>query len=156
MKIMEFLCKDAISVDLKSKDKEGIIKELTDLLINAGEIEKKNKNKVIETLSARESLGSTGIGQGIGIPHGKTDCVKHLVASFGIAQKGVDFNSLDGEPTNIFFLLLAPQDSAGPHLKALAKISRLLKDKYLRESLKHCKDTKEVIKIINTEDERKV
>lgn len=156
MKIMDFLCKKAISVELKSNDKDGVIKELTDLLVSAEEVEKKNKNKVIDTLMARESLGSTGIGQGIGIPHGKCDCVKSLVAAFGISQKGVDFNSLDGEPTYIFFLLVAPQDSAGPHLKALARISRLLKDKYLRESLRQCQDPKDVIKIISSEDEKKV
>jgi PTS system nitrogen regulatory IIA component len=105
---------------------------------------------------ARESLGSTGIGQGIGIPHGKSDCVKKLIAAFGLSQKGIDFNSLDGEPTYIFFLLVAPQDSAGPHLKALARISRLLKDKYFREALRQCKSSKDIIKIISSEDERKI
>ncbi len=104
---------------------------------------------------SRESLGSTAIGQGIAIPHAKSDCVEKLVAAFGISRKGIDFDSLDGEPAHIFFLLVAPQDSAGPHLKALARISRLLKDKYFRDSLRNSPDDKAVVKIISQEDEKK-
>jgi fructose-specific phosphotransferase system IIA component len=155
MKIMDFLCKKAITTELKSTNKEEVIKELVGLLVNAGEIERRDKNKVIEILMAREALGSTAIGQGVGIPHGKSDCVKKLTAAFGISKKGVNFDSLDGEPVFIFFLLLAPQESAGPHLKALARISRLLKDKYFRENLKQARDEKVVIQLINQEDERK-
>ncbi|HOX54447.1 MAG: PTS sugar transporter subunit IIA [Candidatus Omnitrophica bacterium] len=156
MKIMDFLSRQAISTDIKATDKEGVIKELVELLVAAEEIDKRDRNKLLETLMAREALGSTAIGQGVGIPHGKSDCVKKLVAAFGISQKGVNFDSLDGEPVYLFFLLVAPQDSAGPHLKALARISRLLKDKYFRDSLRQAKDDKAVIKIIVQEDERKV
>lgn len=155
MKILDFLSKKALTANLKSTTKEGIIEEMVDLLINAGEVEKKNKKKLIEILMERESLGSTAIGQGIGIPHGKCDCVDKLVASFGIALNGVNFNSLDGEPVYIFFLLVAPQDSAGPHLKALARISRLLKDKYFRDGLKQARDEKTVLKVISEEDEKR-
>ena len=105
---------------------------------------------------AREALGSTAIGQGVAIPHAKSDCVEKLVAAFGLSKKGVDFDSLDGEPAYIFFLLVAPQDSAGPHLKALARISRLLKDKYFRDGLRQAVDDKTVIKIISQEDEKKI
>jgi fructose-specific phosphotransferase system IIA component len=156
MKIMEFLSKKAISANLKAGTKEGIIEEMVDLLIDADEVQKKDKKKLIEILMERESLGSTAIGQGIGIPHGKSDCVSKLVASFGIAPNGVNFNSLDGEPVYVFFLLVAPQDSAGPHLKALARISRLLKDKYFRDSLRQAKDDKAILKIIGEEDEKKL
>jgi fructose-specific phosphotransferase system IIA component len=156
MKIMDFLSKKAIVTEIKSTKKEEVIRELVDALINAGEIEKRNKNKLTEALMAREALGSTAIGQGIAIPHAKSDCVKSLVAAFGISKKGVDFDSLDGEAAYIFFLLVAPQDSAGPHLKALARISRLLKDKYFRDSLRSAADDKAVIKIISQEDEKKV
>ena len=155
MNILDFLSKKAISVSLKSAKKEDTIKEMAELLIAAGEIEKKDKNKLIELLMAREALGSTAIGQGVAIPHAKVDCVKQLVAAFGLSQRGVDFDSLDGEPAYIFFLLVAPQDSAGPHLKALARISRLLKDKYFRDSLRQIKDVPSVIKIISQEDEKK-
>jgi PTS system nitrogen regulatory IIA component len=156
MKIMEFLSKKAINPDVKSVKKEDVIKELVDALIEAGDIEKRHRNKLIEALMARESLGSTAIGQGIAIPHAKSDSVTKLIAAFGLSKKGVDFDSLDGEMVNIFFLLLAPQDSAGPHLKALARISRLLKDKYFRDNLRMCTDDKSVIKTITQEDEKKI
>jgi len=156
MKIMDFLSKKALTANLKSTTKDGIIEEMVDLLVNAGDVDKKSKKKLIEILMERESLGSTAIGQGIGIPHGKCDCVDKLVASFGISQSGVNFNSLDDEPVYIFFLLVAPQDSAGPHLKALARISRLLKDKYFRDGLRQAKDEKFVLKIITDEDEKRM
>ncbi len=156
MKIMDFLSKKAITTDVKSVKKEDVIKELVDTLVDAGDVEKRHRNKLIEALMARESLGSTAIGQGIAIPHAKSDSVTKLVAAFGLSKKGVDFDSLDGEPVNIFFLLLAPQDSAGPHLKALARISRLLKDKYFRDNLRMCIDDKSVIKTITQEDEKKI
>lgn len=156
MQIMEFLSKKAIITDIKSSKKEDVIKELVDALIEAGDIDRKSKNKLVESLMARESLGSTAIGQGIAIPHTKSDSVTKLVAAFGLSNKGIDFDSLDGELAYIFFLLVAPQDSAGPHLKALARISRLLKDKYFRDSLRACADDKSVIKIISQEDEKKV
>ena len=156
MQIMDFLSKKSIATDIKSTKKVDVIRELVDTLIEAGEIEKRCRNKLIEALMNRESLGSTAIGQGIAIPHAKSDCVEKLVAAFGLSKKGVDFDSLDGELAYIFFLLIAPQDSAGPHLKALARISRLLKDKYFRDTLKACEDEKAVIKIITEEDEKKV
>ncbi len=153
MKIMEFLNKKAATVNLKATEKEGAIKELVELLVKAGEI--KNKDDLVKALMARESLGSTGIGQGIGIPHAKSPNVKDVVAAFAVSQKGVNFDSLDGEPVYIFFLLVAPEESAGPHLKALARISRMLKDKYFRELLRKAKDEKEAISIIQEEDSKK-
>ena len=156
MQIMDFLSKKAILTDIKSTRKEDVIKEMVDLLIEAGDVEKRNRNKLIDALMSREALGSTAIGQGIAIPHAKCDCVGKLVGSFGLSKKGVDFDSLDGELAYIFFLLIAPQDSAGPHLKALARISRLLKDKYFRDGLRACTDEKLVIKIITQEDEKNI
>jgi fructose-specific phosphotransferase system IIA component len=156
MQIMEFLSKKAILTDIKSLKKEDVMKEMVEALITSGDIEKRYRSKLLESLMAREALGSTAIGQGIAIPHAKSDCVEKLVAAFGLSKKGVDFDSLDGEPAYIFFLLVAPQDSAGPHLKALARISRLLKDKYFRDTLRACEDDKAVIKIIAQEDEKKV
>lgn len=156
MKIMDFLSKKAIVVDAKANKKDELIKELVEALINSGEIDKRCRNKLTEALMAREALGSTAIGQGVAIPHAKIDCASKLIAAFGLSRRGVDFDSLDGEPAYIFFLLVAPQDSAGPHLKALARISRLLKDKYFRDSLRSCTDEKSVTKIINQEDEKKV
>lgn len=156
MKIMEFLSSKAILPEIKSSKKIDVINELVNALVASGDIDKKNSAKVIEALMARETLGSTAIGQGVAIPHAKSDSVTKLVAAFGLCKKGVDFDSLDGEPAYIFFLLLAPQDSAGPHLKALARISRLLKDKYFRDSLRASSDADSIVKIISEEDEKKI
>ena len=153
MKIVDFLNEKAITANIKATNKEGIIRELVDLLVKAEGI--KNKEELVKILLNRETLGSTGIGQGIGIPHGKTNAVKKLVAAFGICHQGVNFDALDGEPVYIFFLLVAPEDSAGPHLKALARISRLLKDKFFRESLKSLSDDKAILKLIREEDAKK-
>jgi PTS system nitrogen regulatory IIA component len=152
MKILDFLCSKAVTADLKATNKKELIEEMVSLMIEAGAFEKKNKAKIIDVLVARESLGSTAIGQGIAIPHGKTDCVDKLVAGLGISKKGIDFDALDGEPAYIFFLLAAPVDSAGPHLKALARVSRLLKDKYFRESLRMSKDKKDILELVSRED----
>lgn len=153
MKIMDFLNPKAISANLVATDKEGIIGELVDLLLKAKEI--KNRDEMVKALLEREALGSTGISQGIAIPHAKSDSVRELVAAFGLSRKGVSFDALDGEPVYIFFLLVAPLDSAGPHLKALARISRLLKDKFFRQALRNTGDEKEILRIIKEEDQKR-
>ena len=144
-----------MTTDLKARDKKGSIKELVELLARSGEVKPKDKEFLVKILFDRERLGSTGIGQGVGIPHGKSSNVKKLIGAVGISKPGVEFDSLDGEPAHIFFLLIAPQESAGPHLKALARISRLLKDKYFRDMLKNAPDAKELIRIISREDQKK-
>jgi len=154
VKITDFLRERAISVDLTATNKEGVIRELVHLLVKAGEIKPAEEEKLVPTLLAREALGSTGIGQGVGIPHGKSNCVRQLVGAFGLSRRGANFDSLDGELVHLFFLLVAPEDSAGPHLKALARISRLLKDRFFRESLKEAKDEKQVARIIQQEDQK--
>ena len=152
MKVFDFLDKDAIKADMKSTKKEDVIKELVGLLSSTRSI--KDKASLVQTLMNRESLGSTGIGQGIGIPHAKSNCVKELVGVLGVSKNGVDFDSLDGEPTYIFMLLVAPEDAAGPHLKALARISRMLKDKFVRDALIAAKDEKAILNIIAREDRK--
>jgi len=152
MKMLDFLSKENITASLKSAKKEDAIKELVDVLGKTQPI--KDKDKLVKTLMSREALGSTGIGQGIGIPHAKSNVVKELKAALGISKKGINFDSLDGEPTYIFLLLVAPEDAAGPHLKALARISRMFKDKFLRDSLISAKDENAVFDIISKEDEK--
>ena len=155
MKIMEFLDEGAVTCELKAQTKEDAIRELVGLLVRSNAIKERDVSKVVQILLDREALGSTGIGQGVAIPHGKCDCVSQLVGAVGISRRGVNFDSLDGEPAQIFFLLLAPQDSAGPHLKALARISRLLKEKHFRDSLRNSKEEKVLAKIIREEDQRR-
>ena len=153
MKIVDFLNEKAVISNLKGTTKEDVLRELVDALAKAEGI--KIREELIKVLISREALGSTGIGQGVGIPHAKTNAVKKLVAAFGLSHTGVNFDALDGEPVYIFFLLVAPEDSAGPHLKGLARISRLLKDKYFRESLKQLGDEKAILKLIREEDAKK-
>ena len=152
MKISEFLCSKAVTSDLKATTKKEVIEEMIDLLVKAGAVEKKTRNKLVEILMAREALGSTAIGQGVAIPHGKCESITKLTAALGISKKGIDFDSLDGEPAYIFFLLAAPLDSAGPHLKALQRITRLLKDKYFRENFKSAKDEKVILALLTQDD----
>lgn len=154
MKLMEFLNGNAVTCELKSVAKEGVIRELVGLLVKGGSIKEKDVTRLVRILLDREALGSTGIGQGVAIPHGKTDCVTQLVGAVGISRTGLNFDSLDGEETHIFFLLVAPEDSAGPHLKALARISRLLKERHFRESLLAAKEEKALMRILQEEDQR--
>ena len=156
MNIMSFLDGRAVTTDLKSHNsKEEVIRELVEFLVKAGAIKEKDVLRLVQILLKRESLGSTGIGQGVAIPHGKSDCVTKLVGAFGGSHAGVNFDSLDGEPVHLFFLLVAPEDSAGPHLKALARISRLLKDKHFRDSLREARDEKTLLGILQEEDARR-
>ena len=154
MKITEFLNPKAVNVHLKSKTKQELLEEMLEILIDEDFIDSRHRKKIYDVLMAREQLGSTAIGQKIYIPHGKSDAVKKLVACLGISKEGIDFDSLDGEKAHIFFMLIAPIDSAGPHLKALARISRLLKDKFIRDSHLNAKDEKTVMKDLQQEDDR--
>jgi PTS system nitrogen regulatory IIA component len=150
MRILDFLSEKNISVDLKAKNKREVIEELVDLLVRNGQVQ--DKKKMVQILLEREDLGSTGIGQGIAIPHGKSDTARELTAAFGLSRSGVPFEALDGEPVHIVFLLVAPEGTAGTHLKALARISGLLKDKYFRKKLIGAQGMSEVIEIIQEEE----
>src|SRR5882762_7349133 len=151
LKVLDFLDPSAIVVDLTATTKKGVLEELVELLAKQGKV--KDTRATVEILLEREKLGSTGIGQGIAIPHAKTEQTEQVTAAFGLSRRGINFDSLDGEPVFIFFLLVAPPNAAGLHLKALARISRLLKDKFFRQSLRDVKDAAEVLKIIRDEDQ---
>ena len=151
MKILEVLDKEAILVELKSDDKKGVLEEL---VAPAARIAGVNHEEVMRVLLERERLGSTGIGGGIGIPHGKLKSLKSLVLGFGLSRKGVDFESMDGKPTHIFFLLVTPENSTGLHLKLLARISKILKNDLLKEKLLAATGSDEILSIIKEEDDR--
>ena len=153
MKISEVLDPKAIKIGLAATTKEDSLKELVSILAQVENIG--DPKNILKALVERESLGSTGIGQGIAIPHGKTDKVSRLVAVLGVSKNGVNFDALDGEPVYIFFLLVAPKETAGPHLKALAQISRLLRDSYFCELIRKCKTEQEVFNLIKNEEEKK-
>lgn len=150
MKILEVMSKEAILDDLKSQNKKGILEELVVPLASSTGL---NSEDLVRVLMERERLGSTGIGDGIGIPHGKIKDLESLVLGFGLSRNGINFESIDGEPTHIFFVLITPEDSTGLHLKLLARISRILKNDHFKERLLNAADRDELFEIIKQEDE---
>jgi len=151
MKIMDIIDIDLINANLKAHNKREVLGELAEMVAKKEGLDIK---VLIPVLEEREKLGSTGIGEGIAIPHGKLRGLKKLVASFGRSAKGINFDSIDGKPAHLFFLLMAPENTAGMHLKALARISRLLKDTKFRGRLLDSKTTQEVYKVLQEEDEK--
>ena len=149
MRIVEALNKEAIVDDLASRDKKGVIEELAAPVARIANVKTED---LIRVLMERERLGSTGIGGGIGIPHGKFKDLSSLVLGFGLSRKGVNFESMDGRPTHIFFLLVTPENSTGLHLKLLARISRILKNEPFKERLLNAADKEDIYTIIREED----
>jgi len=150
MKILDALKKEAIILNLKSTDKKGILEEL---VVPVSKIADFGHEELLRVLLDRERLGSTGIGDGIGIPHGKLKGLKSLVLGFGISRKGVDFESMDNRPTFIFFLLITPEDSTSLHLKLLARISRILKNEQFKERLLNAGNEDDLYEIIKEADD---
>lgn len=150
MKILDVLHREAILADLKALDKKGVIEELVTPVASIAGV---NNEYIVKVLMERERLGSTGIGEGIGIPHGKLKDLDSLVLGFGLSRKGVDFESMDGLPTHIFFLLITPENSTGLHLKLLARISRILKNDPFKQKLLNATDSDEIYSIIKEEEE---
>ncbi len=150
MNLTDILPQDAIKVGLEGENKGEIIEELVNLL----ESDEKafDSEGVLQAVMEREKIMSTGIGNGIAIPHGKSEHVSDLVAAMGIRSSGAAFDSLDGEPVFIFFLLVSPPDTSGPHIRALARISRLLKNTEFRKTLISAQTAKEVREIIAKEE----
>ena len=150
MKIVDVLKREAVLDDLKSHDKKGVIEELAAPIVRIADV---NQEELVNVLMARERLGSTGIGGGIGIPHGKLSGLNSLLLSFGLSRKGVDFESMDGKPAHIFFLLITPENTTGLHLKLLAQISKILKNDPFKDRLLNAIDGDEIYRIIKEEDE---
>jgi PTS system nitrogen regulatory IIA component len=150
MKILELLDRNCILANLKATNKQEVLEELAGALVPGPD--GLNLKNVVEVLQDRERLGSTGIGDNIAIPHGKLANLSKLRLAFGRSLKGVDFNSMDGKPTYLFFLLLAPINSAGLHLKALAKISRMLMSQSFRESLMKAASVDEIYQLLAERD----
>jgi len=152
MKILDILAPEAIVPEMRAKAKVEALQELATLLATLHpEID---GARLVQVLLDREALGSTAIGEGIAIPHGKLPGVTNVVAAFGRSPNGLEFDSLDGNPTRLFFLLVAPEDSAGIHLKALARVSRLLKDKSFRDRLAAGGTQEQLFAVIKEEDEK--
>ena len=152
MKITEILSPETVLPNLSGQSKIDVLREL------AASLTERHHEILAEDLTAalaeRERLGSTAIGDGIAIPHGKIRGVKQILGTFGRHPKGVDFESLDGRPTHLFFLLVAPEDSTSLHLKALARVSRLFKNGAFRDHLVSARDAEEIYRLIVEEDSR--
>jgi PTS system nitrogen regulatory IIA component len=150
MKIAEFLREDLILPELRSTDKVGVLREMCEALARA--YPQLSAARLTETLLEREKLGSTGVGEGVAIPHGKLAGLPGLLAAFGRSRQGIDFAAIDQKPTYLFFVLFAPENSAGVHLKALARISRLFKSPQFRSSILEARDAAQIHAQIATED----
>lgn len=151
MKISDILSKDLVIPDLRETDKQSVLGELVrHLSLKVAGID---TSELLGVLLEREQLGSTGIGDGIAIPHGKLKDLKQLIAVFGKSAGGVSFDAMDGRPVHLFFLLVAPENSAGVHLKALARLSRLLKRNGFRQKLMSVADAEQLYQVIVEEDE---
>ncbi len=150
MKILDALDREAIISDLAASNKRDTLKELALPLAKATDLD---LDTLVNVLTEREKLGSTGIGGGVAIPHGKLKDLTDITLGFGRSRQGVAFDSMDGQPTHIFFLLLTPENSTGLHLKMLARISRLLKQETFKAKLLQAETGDELYQAIAGEDE---
>lgn len=152
MKFADFISNNAIRADLHSVDKETVIGELVQSLLDAGEVTAEEKDDIVAAILRREELGSTGIGRGVAVPHTKHPSVQKLVGTVGVSSDGVDFDSLDGERVQLFFLLVSPPDRPGDHLRALENISRQLRDDSFCRFLKQSKTTDDIAQLLEEAD----
>ena len=134
MRLSELLNEQSVSLSLQARDKESCIKELVSLLESAHGVN--TKGEILSKVLQRESMMSTGIGNGVAIPHGKTRLLDHLIAACGVSRAGIDFEAIDKQPATLFILLVSPENAGGSHVKVLANISRLLKEDKVRDALK--------------------
>jgi PTS system nitrogen regulatory IIA component len=152
MKIMDYLNEEWVIPDLKGTDKASVLKELSSVLVTPCQMT--SVEDLLQVLLDREKLGSTGIGEGIAIPHGRLKKVKTFFISFGRSVKGVDFDSIDRKPSQLFFLVMAPENSAVDNLKLLSRIVTLLKETSFKKRLMSAQSQKELFQIISEEDEK--
>jgi PTS system nitrogen regulatory IIA component len=152
MKLLDIVSPGGVVDDLRAETKEGVLREMSEVV--ADRLPSLSASTLADILMERESIGSTGIGDGVAIPHGKVPGLDRLVAVVARSRAGVQFHSLDGKPAHLFFLIVAPEQSAGMHLKALARVSRLLKDARFRHSLLDARDAEELRRILKEEDDK--
>lgn len=152
MKFADFICTESISASLVADDKESVIKELIGSLVSASRISEQDRDSIINAVLKREELGSTGIGRGVAVPHTKHPSVDRLIGTVAVSSQGVDFDSLDGEKVQLFFLLISPTDRPGDHLRALENISRQLRDDTFCRFLKNAKSTADIRQLLEEAD----
>jgi len=150
--IRDLLQDNLIIEEIEAVNKQGVLREFARLLKSLNRVD--NEDELLRALLERESLGSTGIGDGVAIPHGKLPMSSEMIVAFGRSSKGVDFQAMDAKPVFLFFLLVTPEDKPGDHLKALARISRILKNPALRESLRTAPHRQDIQRLIYQEDSK--
>jgi len=152
MKIMDYLNEERVIPDLQGTDKPSILRELSSVLVKPCQVT--SVEELLQILLEREKLGSTGIGEGIAIPHGRLKKLRGFFVCFGRSLKGVDFDSIDGKPSQIFFLVMAPENSAVENLKLLSRIVTLLKESSFKKRLMDAHSQRELFQILSAEDEK--
>ena len=150
MKLSEILSEYEIKIDLEAEDKLESIEELRDLLISEHEVSMRDRDEIIEAVFTRERSISTGVGEGVAIPHGSIECIDEIIGSIGISRNGIDFDSFDGEPVYIVLLLLVPKTSFGKHIKTLAHIARTLSKSGVRDMIRSADSPEQVFELIET------
>jgi len=150
VRLVDILSENVIKVDLESEDKEEAFAELIDLLVRAGKIS--NRASALETIQSREAMGTTGIGHGVAIPHGKDKHVTALAAALGMSKEGIEYEAIDDEPVHVIFLVLAEADNPGPHVQCLAEIARLLQVPGFYKRLLAAGSAKEALDVIRSEE----
>lgn len=151
MRISDMLKKEYIIEELMAKTQREVLAELSSVFLRADNVF--DHQAMVTVLLEREKLGSTGIGEGVAIPHGKVPDIGELMISFGRSKHGVDFNALDGKPVHLFFLLVAPEDTTGKHLRVLAKLSRMLKSNGFKKSLMESRTVDDLYRTIVEKDD---
>src|SRR5689334_13632345 len=152
MKFSDFISSEAIKADLQADTKEGVIREMISALLESGKIPGEEQESIVKAIMKREELGSTGIGRGVAVPHTKHPSVQRLVGTVAVSSEGIDFNSLDGEKVQLFFLLISPPDRPGDHLRALENISRQLRDDTFCRFLKQAKTSGDIRQLLEEAD----
>ena len=153
MKFSDFINTKAICAELKAQTKEEVIEELVQSLLDSGQIQADQREDIVASIMKREELGSTGIGRGVAVPHTKHPSVEQLVGTVGVSVNGVDFDSLDGERVQLFFLLISPPERPGDHLRALENISRQLRDETFCRSLKQRRSPSDIEQLLQESDD---
>jgi len=152
MKLLDFVVGDAIVVDLKAVGKEDAIREMVGGLCQVNRLATSDAESVVKAILGREELGSTGIGQGVAVPHTRHPTLNRLIGTVAISRTGVDFAALDGEPVDVFFLLVSPQNQPGDHLRALENISRHLKDERFVSRLRTARSREAILEVLMDAD----
>jgi fructose-specific phosphotransferase system IIA component len=151
LKISEYLKPEAIIMEIKAKEKIAAINEIVAYMVESKMVS--DRKEFIKALAKRENLESTGIGNGIAIPHARTNAVGDLVLAFARSPQGIDFSSIDGKPSHIIFLIASPENQKSEYIMALAKLSRLLRKHPVREMLRNAKDPEEILEIVRGNEE---